>query len=74
MPSFMDRDVTFHLAIFVLIAISPMDFWILVVSYLPSVDKDRLPFGGLDLFSLDFGHGHALLGRRMTTRPWIDEC
>jgi hypothetical protein len=56
MTSFVDCDVTFHLAIFVLVAISPMDFWIFIVSYLPSVDKDRLAFGGLDLLSLDFGH------------------
>jgi hypothetical protein len=74
MTSFVDCDVTFHLAIFVLIAIPSMDFWILVVPYLPSVDKDRLAFGGLDLFSLDFGHGHALLCRRLATRSRINEC
>jgi hypothetical protein len=73
MSSFVDRDVTFHLAIFVLIAIAPMDFWILIVSYLPSVDKDRIAFGGLDLLSLDFGHGHIVLVWRMATWPWIDE-
>ena len=73
MTSFVDCDVTFHLAIFVLVAIPSMDFRILVISYLPGADKDRLAFGGLDLLSLDFGHGHIVLVWRMATWPWIDE-
>lgn len=73
MTSFVYCDVTFHLAIFVFEAIPSMDFWILIVSYLPGVDEDRLAFGGLDLLSLDFSHGHIVFVWRMGTWLWIDE-